>query len=171
MANVRSRAIFLTFTRAPGRRGSCRSQEFCRARWPACNFPSPFVRIAGPANCPFFGDLPMKRLMALLLGTMLSAPALAQAPSAAPPAPPAAANGGARYAPAAQRLGEGQYRAEVRRSGAAVGADEVAWSSAPHATMADAVREACKMIETVYTPGMPCPVAGSKKTAAPASES
>ena len=110
----------------------------------------------------------MKRLMALLLGTMLSAPALAQAPSAAPPA---AANGGVRYAPAAHRLGEGQYRAEVRRSGAAVGADEVAWSSAPHATMADAVRAACKMIETVYAPGMPCAVAGPKKTATPASES
>jgi len=110
----------------------------------------------------------MKRLMALLLGTMLSAPALAQGPSA-PPA--AAANGGVRYAPVTQRLGEGQYRAEVRRSGAAADADEVAWSSAPHATMADAMREACKMIETVYTPGMPCPVAGPKKTAAPAGES
>jgi hypothetical protein len=112
----------------------------------------------------------MKRLMALLLGTMLSAPALAQGPSAPPP-PAAAANGGVRYAPVTQRLGEGQYRAEVRRSGAAADADEVAWSSAPHATMADALREACKMIETVYTPGMPCPVAGPKKTAAPARES
>ena len=69
----------------------------------------------------------MKRLMALLLGTMLSAPALAQGPSA-PPA--AAANGGVRYAPVTQRLGDGQYRAEVRRSGAAADADEVARSQA-----------------------------------------
>ncbi|HEU0060183.1 MAG TPA: hypothetical protein VFR19_09930 [Hyphomicrobiaceae bacterium] len=111
----------------------------------------------------------MKRLMALLLGIMLSAPALAQSP--APPPVAAAANAGVRYAPGAHRLGEGQYRAEVRRRGAAGDAEEIAWSSGPHATMADALREACKMIATVYAPGMPCPVAAPKKAATPSSES
>ena len=58
----------------------------------------------------------MKRLMALLLGTMLSAPTLAQDLRRRRRRP---ANGGVRYVPATQHLGEGRYRAEVRRSGAA----------------------------------------------------
>lgn len=107
----------------------------------------------------------MKRLIVLLLGTMLCAPALAQGSSPLP----AAANGGVRYVPRAERLGDGHYRAEVRRSAGALDADEVAWSSAPHATTADALRAACKMIETVYAPGMPCP-ATAKKAAAPAGD-
>jgi hypothetical protein len=109
----------------------------------------------------------MKRLIVLLLGTMLCVPALAQGSS---PPPAAAANAAVRYAPRAERLGDGHYRAEVRRSAGALDADEVAWSSAPHATTADALRAACKMIETVYTPGLPCPATAPKKAAAPASE-
>src|SRR5262245_34334023 len=111
----------------------------------------------------------MKPLMALLLVTMLSCPALAQAPLAASPA--AAANGGARYAPGAHRLGDGQYRAEVRRNGVAGDVEEVAWSSAPHASMADDLREACKMIETVYAPALPWPRPAAEKVDAPPSES
>jgi hypothetical protein len=106
----------------------------------------------------------MKSLMALLLGMTLIAPAFAQAPAAAP----SPASTGLRYAPKAQRLGDGQFRAEVRRGDA----DEVAWSSAPHATLGAALGEACKMIETVYAPGTRCPLPGSepRKGAPPASE-
>ena len=46
-----------------------------------------------------------------------------------------------------------------------------AWaqSEAPPQTRAEALREACKMIETVYAPGMRCPpVPEGKKTAQPA---
>jgi hypothetical protein len=110
----------------------------------------------------------MKSLMALLLGMTLIAPAFAQAP----PAAPSAANTSLHYAPKAQRLGDGQFRAEVWRGGAVGNADEVAWSSAPHATLGVALGEACKMIETVYAPGTRCPLPGSvgKKGAQPAPE-
>jgi len=101
----------------------------------------------------------MKCPTALMLSMLLIAPAFAQAPIA---------NQGVRYAPHAQRLGDGQFRAEVRRRASAGTADEVAWSSAPHATPAEALREACKMIETVYAPGTPCPPPDSKKIAQPA---
>jgi len=110
----------------------------------------------------------MKSPVALLLGMTLITPAFAQAP----PLAPSAANTSVRYAPNAQRQGDGQYRAEVRRGGSAGGADEIAWSSAPHATLGDALSEACKMIETVYAPGARCPLPGgeAKKTAQPAPE-
>jgi hypothetical protein len=106
----------------------------------------------------------MKCPTALMLGMLLVAPAFAQAPTP----DPSPANLSLRYAPHAQRLGEGQFRAEVRRSAPGGNADEVAWSSAPHATLAAALREACKMIETVYAPGTRCPVPDSKKLAQPA---
>jgi len=108
----------------------------------------------------------MKSPMALLLGMSLMAPAFAQAPLGAP----APAMASVRYAPTAQRLGDGQFRAEVRRAGAAADQDEIAWSSAPHATLTEALREACKMIETVYAPGTRCPLPASpaKKTVQPA---
>jgi hypothetical protein len=106
----------------------------------------------------------MKCPTALMLGMLLIAPAFAQAPTA----DPARAVASVRYAPHAQRLGDGQFRAEVRRSAAAGNADEVAWSSAPHATLAEALREACKMIEAVYAPGTRCPVPERKKIAQPA---
>jgi len=107
----------------------------------------------------------MKRLVSLLLGLVLTAPAFAQER----PAPAAAtlATGMVHYAASAQRLPDGQFRAEVRRGNA--GSEEVAWSSAPHATLPEALKEACKMIEAVYAPGTPCPAAAnasSKKTPA-----
>ena len=113
----------------------------------------------------------MKSPMLLLLSLMLIAPASAQQLPASPPPSASAKNGTLQYLPAAQRLPAGNYRAEVRRGDAAAGTDEVAWSSAPHATMPDALREACKMIETVYAPGMRCPPAPvtiAKKTLASA---
>jgi hypothetical protein len=111
----------------------------------------------------------MKSPMFLLLSVILIAPASAQQLPASSPASAAAKIGTLQYAPAAHRLPAGNYRAEVRRGDAAAGADEVAWSSAPHATLSDALREACKMIETVYAPGMRCPpapVTSAKKTLA-----
>jgi hypothetical protein len=106
----------------------------------------------------------MKCPTALILGMLLVAPAFAQAPTT----DPSSANRSVRYAADAQRLGDGQFRAEVRRRASAGNADEVAWSSAPHATRAEALREACKMIETVYAPGTRCPPPDSKKIAQPA---
>ena len=105
----------------------------------------------------------MNMLVALLLGLALTAPAFAQER----PAPAAAtlATGTVHYSASAQRLPDGQFRAEVRRGKA--GSEEIAWSSAPHATLPEAVKEACKMIEAVYAPGTPCPTAAnasSKKT-------
>ncbi len=99
----------------------------------------------------------MKSPFVLLIGMALVGPALAQQPPS-PPAPPlaAAAGGAVRYVPNAQRLADGQYRAEVRRNNGAPGADEIAWSSAPHANAPEAIKEACKMIETVYAPGARC---------------
>ena len=112
----------------------------------------------------------MKRLVSLLLGLVLTAPAFAQER----PAPAAAtfATGMVHYSASAQRLPDGQFRAEVRRGNA--GSEEIAWSSAPHATQPEALKEACKMIESVYAPGTPCPGAANasgKKTPALGSES
>jgi len=105
----------------------------------------------------------MKSPLCLLLSLALLLTALATARAQ----DPAAATVAARYTPGAQRLDSGQYGAEVRR--AVLDSDEVAWSSAPYATMAEALREACRMIETVYQPGSPCPaapVAGANQMAA-----
>jgi hypothetical protein len=108
----------------------------------------------------------MKIAMSVLFALLLTIPALAQQPT---PSTQAVATTKARYTPATERLPDGLYRAEVRR--AVAGGDEVAWSSAPHATMADALREACKMMETVYQPEAPCrsgPADAGKTAAAPA---
>ena len=112
----------------------------------------------------------MTRLLSWLVSLALMAPAFAQER----PAPAAAVGAGmVRYSAAAQRLPDGQYRAEVRRANGAGGSDEIAWSSAPHATMPQALREACKMIETAYAPGTTCPTAANasaRKTPVLASE-
>src|SRR5690349_14771687 len=122
---------------------------------------------SGTANLlHFFGGIEMKNAFVLLIGIALVGPALAQQPPS-PPAPSSAeaGNGSVRYAPNAERLADGQYRAEVRRNNGAPGADEIAWSSAPHASAPEAIKEACKMIEMVYVPGTRCPAAAvaSKK--------
>ncbi len=114
----------------------------------------------------------MKSLVSLLFGLALTTVAVAQErPIPATVAP--LANGTVNYSPNAQRQADGQYRAEVRRGNSVAGSEEIAWSSAPHATIPDALREACRMIETVYAPGSPCPAAaaaGAKKTPALAIE-
>jgi hypothetical protein len=122
---------------------------------------------SGTANLlHFFGGMEMKNAFVLLIGIALVGPALAEQPPS-PPAPSSAeaGNGSVRYAPNAERLADGQYRAEVRRNNGAPGADEIAWSSAPHASAPEAIKEACKMIEMVYVPGTRCPTAAvaSKK--------
>src|SRR4029077_15867132 len=114
----------------------------------------------------------MKWLVSLLFGLALTTVAVAQErPTPAMAAP--AANARVNSPPNAQRQADGQYRAEVRRGNSVAGSEEIAWSSAPHATMPDALREACRMIETVYAPGSSCPAApaaGGKKTPALATE-
>jgi hypothetical protein len=112
----------------------------------------------------------MKRLVSLLLGLVLTTPAFAQERPTPAAATPATAS--VHYAASAQRLPDGQFRAEVRRGNG--GSEEIAWSSAPHATQPEALKEACKMIEAVYAPGTPCPAvanAAAKKTPALGTES
>ena len=163
-AQIRTRAIFLALTAQISRSEASRIENFAAANADrlCLHQYSTFLRWRGQSIARF-GGRDMKSPMLLLLSLTLIAPASAQQLPASPPPSAAAKNGTLQYLPAAQRLPAGNYRAEVRRGDAAAGTDEVAWSSAPHASMPDALREACKMIETVYTPGMRCPPAPGHK--------
>src|SRR5215468_2870148 len=97
---------------------------------------APWARAWTLKQCWDGGDLKleeafMKSPLCLLLSLALLLTALAPARAQ----DPVAATVAARYTPGAQRLDSGQYGAEVRR--AVLDNDEVAWSSAPYATMAE----------------------------------
>jgi hypothetical protein len=111
----------------------------------------------------------MKSPLVLLCGLVLLAPAFAQsrdteATAITPQTPVASIQ--YRYSPNAQPIGDGTYRAEVRRRDIATGHDDIAWSSVPYATMTDAMREACIKIQNIYDPNRFCPPAQQQRSIA-----